>query len=131
MEHSKLPWESLFYEDGVIEIVEIREEESDTIAVLSPDTADNSYNNAAFIVKACNEHGALKAKVYSLEFENIALRGAESAAIQELNALKAKEALLGEVETVFNEAGAFASNIHAAQTLLKVKVLLSKLKELK
>ena len=40
------------------------------------------------ILKRWNEYETLKTKIYGLELENIALRGAESAAVQEINRLK-------------------------------------------
>ena len=56
----------------------------------------NDVANAERLVTCWNEYDTLKAKLYSLELENIALRGAESAAIQEINHYKAKAELFDE-----------------------------------
>ena len=100
MEHSKLPWEAMFYDDSVIEIVEVREEESDTIACLSPDTADNLKANAAFIVKACNEHIGL---VEELNLHKAALVKFEQLATDELSAYKGKAGLFDELVDALGE----------------------------
>ena len=49
----------------------------------SPKKPDNI--TVELLAKRWNEYDTLKAKIYSLELENIALRGAESAAVQEFN----------------------------------------------
>jgi hypothetical protein len=118
MKHSKLPWKN-----HVTDVYSGEFGKGKRIALgCEPE-------DAAFIVTACNEYDTLKAKIYSLELENIALRGAESAAIQEIDFFKAKAELFDEAMTGISDI--LGVEGHVSHKIITICVdLLSKEKEL-
>jgi hypothetical protein len=103
MKHSKLPFKvvnnyTANLSLGDAKVNAIQDDLGRVVAITLPTMRSiEQHDNADFLVKACNEHDTLKTRVYAAELENIALRGAEAAAVGEINHYKAKAELFDEL----------------------------------